>query len=261
MFKLIISSIFIFIVICILILLLISFTTTNNNNKNKEKFTTTEIPVLNVELIKYPPNAITNVSGVNTRNGFYFQTFQSTNGNYTIAYSTIWGYNWYNLELLFNTDTKITNGGAHFQTTGYNTNSGEHNANIRFPFIANAKQGDWLLIILPTQTKLKRYGFVAREALIGRAPGKWDLYGTNSSSNLNNISSNSRFTLIDTNQERLNESDYTSEPTNLTYVKRIHSNEGLFDTYLFIFNTAANSNVNRGANYMINFQQLLLFGT
>jgi hypothetical protein len=260
MFKLIISSIFIFIVICILILLLISFTTTTNNDKNKEKFTTNE-PILNTELVKYPPNAITNVSGVNTRNGFYFQTFQSTNGSYTIAYSTIWGYNWYNLELLFNTDTKITNGGAHFQTGGYDTNSGEHNANVRCPFIANPKQGDWLLVILPTQTKLKRYGFVARAGLIGRAPGKWDLYGTNSSSNLNNVSRNSNFTLIDSNQERLNESEYTTDPTNLTYVKRIHSNERLFDSYLFIFNAATNSNVNRGANYMINFQQLLLFGT
>jgi hypothetical protein len=260
MFKLIISSIFIFIIICILILLLISFTTTTNNDKNKEKFTTNE-PVLNVELVKYPPSGITNVSGVNTRNGYYFQTFQSTNGSYTVAYSSI-GYSdgWYP-STLFSSETKLTNGGAHFILGGYDTNTGEHNGNIRCPFIANAKKGDWLVIILPTQTKLKRYGFVARAGLIGRAPGKWDLYGTNSSSNLNNLSSNSRFTLIDSNQERLNESEYTSEPTNLTYIKRIHSNEALFDTYLFIFNAGTYTNANRIHNFLINFQQVLLFGT
>lgn len=257
MFKIIITSIFIFIIICILIfLLLLVNTNKTNTNENKEKFTTTETP-LNVELVKYPPSGISNLSGVNNLNGYYYQTFTSTNGTYTVAYSTFThAYSIYPSTLL-NNDTKITNHGAHFQITGYDTNTGEHNGNIRCPFIQNAIQGDWILIILPTRTKLKRYGFVARSGLIGRTPGKWELYGTDST-NINNVSN---FRMIDSNQQRLNETDYTIDPTNLTYMKNIHSNENLYNTYLFIFNAATNSNVNRGANYMINFIQILLFGT
>jgi len=256
MFKIIITSIFIFIIICILIFLLLLVNTTNTNtNENKEKFTT-ETPGLNVELVKYPQSGISNMSRLNTLNGYYYQTFTSKNQNYTLAYSSIGYSDGYYPSMLFNTETRPTHGGAHFQTTGYDTNTGEHNANIRCPFIQNAIRGDWILIILPTRTKLKRYGFVARAALIGRTPGKWELYGTDST-NINNVSN---FRMIDSNQQRLNESDYTTDPTNLTYMKNIHSNENLYNTYLFIFNAATNSNVNRGANYMINFQQILLFG-
>jgi len=257
MFKIIITSIFIFIIICILIfLLLLVNTNKTNTNENKEKFTTTETPGLNVELVKYPPSGITNLSSINTLNGYYYQTFTSTNGTYTVAYSSISNYDFIPY-ILFNNDTKITNGGAHFQSGTYNTNTGEYSGNIRCPFIQNAIGGDWILIILPNRTKLKRYGFVARSGLIGRTPGKWELYGTDST-NINNVSN---FRMIDSNQQRLNESDYTTDPTNLTYMKNIHSNENLYNTYLFIFNAATNSNVNRGNNYMINFQQILLFGT
>ena len=83
--------------------MLISLT---NTKKEKEHFA--EDPVLNVELVKYPRNQISNISGVKSINGYYYQTFSSTDGNYTIAYSTIWGYNWYNLELLFNTDISFS---------------------------------------------------------------------------------------------------------------------------------------------------------
>ena len=253
MIKAIITSItvFIFVVICILIFMTIM------NAKNIENFYASDNPEINYELFQYPPEKPINISGLISSlpssifSGFYYQTFTSKNNNYRIDYSTIWSHSYLPM-LFFDFDTNIDKGGAHFRAGGYNQDTGEYNATDpnNCP-LKNDVRGDWISINLPKPTIIKKFGFIARQGLVGRAPGTWKLYGYNKGS--------TNVIEIDSNNNRLKDDDYNSK-NNFTYSKNISSNNELLDSYLFIFTKAADSSFNKGANYMINFNQILLFG-
>jgi len=216
--------------------------------------------VSNIELIQYPsmfPNqdSISNVITERASDGsiYYMQTFKINNSLYTIKFSSYnESYNKATPLYLFDKNTNnsflsTNNGGsfANFRDSRYDINTGNYQGIKKY----RENSGEWVAIIFPDQFVLKQYGFIAKKGFENCAPGKWSLYADMENPQL-----------IDTNNTRLSNVDYSKSNSPSTYVKQILTNTVKTNSYVFVFHATAKSDLNRDQGNKINFIEILLYG-
>jgi hypothetical protein len=216
--------------------------------------------VSNIELIQYPsmfPNqdSISNVITERASDGsiYYMQTFKINNSLYTIKFSSYnESYNKATPLYLFDKNTNnsflsTNNGGsfANFRDSRYDINTGNYLGIKKY----RENLGEWVAIIFPDQFVLKQYGFIAKKGFENCAPGRWSLYADMENPQL-----------IDTNNTRLSNVDYSKSNSPSTYVKQILTNTVKTNSYVFVFHATAKSDLNQDQGNKINFIEILLYG-
>jgi hypothetical protein len=216
--------------------------------------------VSNIELIQYPstfPNqdSISNVITERASDGsiYYMQTFKINNSLYTIKFSSYnESYNKATPLYLFDKNTNnsflsTNNGGsfANFRDSRYDINTGNYQGIKKY----RDNLGEWVAIIFPDQFVLKQYGFIAKKGFENCAPGRWSLYADMENPQL-----------IDTNNIRLSNVDYSKSNSPSTYIKQILTNTVKTNSYVFVFHATAKSDLNQDQGNKINFIEILLYG-
>jgi len=222
-----------------------------------------------IKQIPYTDDAITNISAINKINDYIFnQSFNNAGITYTITFSRYLDNDYSPINLL-SRNNKLTVFYDSINRDNYDRNGNyigifSRNTNI-VPNLNNYNQkGDFIHIRLTSSSSssssssnfpinLKRYGFIADEQRVSKAPGTWALYaGTRLLE-----PSTKNATLLVNNTNRLNSNSYCS--ANLfTYIHDINSNETSANELLFIFTSLTESSNNNNEK-VLSFMKLLLF--
>ena len=102
-------------------------------------------------------------------------------GTYTIYSTSIFSFNLYTKNDLFNINTQDI--GGHWANAKYSSGNYIGTTN----YIKNDYYGEWIVIKLPTQIVLTRYRFYQRPDIPNRAPGLFKWYGSNDGINFTEI--------------------------------------------------------------------------
>jgi len=210
------------------------------------------------EIVKYPVLFINSYSEPKKiNNNEYIQTFIINRLIYTINFS------YYNDNLLINPPHVLFDSDINYNIKNKLVKNYKNNIINTYNNIGNYigssiynkngivnENGEWISITFPYSFILKKYGFIAIDGLENCAPGIWKLYGKNND--------NDNFTLIDENIVKLSFNDfYNSESL---YLRNKIDNNKSYKTYLFIFKSLAESNINDYYGGKLNFTQIVLYG-